>query len=52
VLLVVAGLGYAVDAFGSVLFAGYGANVAAFTFVGEAVLILWLLLRGRRITVS
>jgi len=51
-LLVVAGLGYAVDAFGSVLFVGYRANVAAFTFVGELVLIVWLLVRGRRLAVS
>ena len=51
ILLVVAGLGYAVDGFGVVLVAGYGANVAAFTFVGEVVLIVWLLVRGRRITV-
>lgn len=52
ILLVVAGLGYAVDGFGVVLFAGYGANVAVFTFVGEVVLIVWLLVRGRRITVG
>ena len=51
ILLVVAGLGYAVDGFGIVLFAGYEANVAAFTFVGEVVLIVWLLVKGRRITV-
>lgn len=50
ILLVVAGLGYAVDGFGVVLFAGYDANVAAYTFLGEVVLIFWLLLRGRRTT--
>ena len=44
------GLGYAVDSFGVVLFAGYALEVATFTFVGEVVLIFWLLLRGRRIT--
>lgn len=48
ILLAVAGLGYAVDALGSVLFAGYGANVAAFTFIGEVLLIFWLLFGGRR----
>jgi hypothetical protein len=52
ILLVVAGLGYAVDGLGAVLVAGYGAIVAAFTFVGEVVLIVWLLVSGRRITVS
>jgi hypothetical protein len=36
ILLVVAGLGYAVDGFGVVLVAGYGLNVAALTFVGES----------------
>jgi hypothetical protein len=50
ILLALAGLGYAVDSFGTVLFAGYALEVATFTFVGEAVLIFWLLLRGRRIT--
>ena len=50
VLLVVAGLGYVADGFGVVLFAGYAVEVTAFTFVGEVVLIFWLLLRGRRIT--
>ena len=50
ILLALAGLGYAVDSFGIVLFAGYALEVAAFTFVGEVVLIFWLLLRGRRLT--
>lgn len=50
VLLILAGLGYAVDGFGVVLFAGFDANVAAYTFLGEVVLIFWLLLRGRRIS--
>ena len=50
ILLALAGLGYAVDSFGIVLFAGYALEVATFTFVGEVVLIFWLLLRGRRLT--
>jgi glucan phosphoethanolaminetransferase (alkaline phosphatase superfamily) len=50
ILLALAGLGYVVDSFGVVLFAGYALEVATFTFVGEVVLIFWLLLRGRRIT--
>jgi hypothetical protein len=50
-LLVVAGIGYVIDAFGTVLLADYRANVAAFTFVGELILIGWLLVRGRRLTV-
>jgi hypothetical protein len=49
VLLVIAGLGYAIDGLGTVVFAGYSIELAAFTFVGEVVLIFWLLLRGRRL---
>lgn len=52
ILLIVAGLGYLVDSFGAILVAGYSVEVAAFTFVGEVVLILWLLLRGRHITAT
>ena len=50
VLLVIAGLGYAVTGFDGVMFPRSATNVAAYTFVGEVVLIFWLLLRGRRIT--
>ena len=50
ILLALAGLGYAVDSFGVVLFAGYALEVATFTFVGEVLLIFWLLLRDRRLT--
>ena len=49
-LLVLAGFGYVVDSFGRVLFAGYSFEVAVFTFVGEVLLILWLLVYGRRIS--
>jgi hypothetical protein len=49
VLLVIAGLGYAIGGFSVVLFPP-GTNVAAYTFIGEVVLIFWLLLRGRRVT--
>ena len=49
ILLAVAGLGYAVDSFGVVMFPGYAVRVAAVAFVGEVVLIFWLLLRGRRL---
>ena len=49
VLLVAAGGGYLVDSFGTILVRDYSVNVAAFTFVGEALLMLWLLARGRRI---
>ena len=47
ILLVIAGLGYAVDGFGTVLFANFS-TVGQFTFVGEVALILWLLIKGVR----
>jgi hypothetical protein len=48
VLVVIAGLGYLMDGFGSVLVPGYSLEVSRFTFVGEALLIFWLLWRGIR----
>jgi hypothetical protein len=45
-LVVVAGGGYLVDSFGTILIAEYSLNIGAFTFVGEALLILWLLWRA------
>jgi hypothetical protein len=48
ILLVVAGLGYLVDGFGTVLVPNYSMNIAQFTFVGEAALMFWLLIRGTR----
>jgi hypothetical protein len=52
VLLVIAGLGYLIDGFGTVLVSGYSLNVAQVTFVGEAVLIFWLLIKGRHLTLD
>jgi len=49
VLLAIAGLGYLVDGFGSVLVADYSADIGAFTFVGEVLLMLWLLVKGRNV---
>ena len=48
ILLVVAGLGYLVDGFGTVLVPNYSINIAQFTFVGEAALMFWLLIKGTR----
>src|SRR3954447_2011146 len=50
ILLVVAGLGYLTDGFGAVLVPGYSLNIAQFTFVGEAALLVWLLVKGVRMT--
>ncbi len=46
VLLAVAGAGYLVDSFTAVL--GSPTNVGAFTFVGEFLLAVWLLIRSRK----
>jgi hypothetical protein len=46
VLVIVAGGGYLVDSFGTILVAEYSLNIGAFTFVGEALLILWLFWRA------
>ena len=50
VLLAVAGLGYLADGFGAVLISGYSFGIGRFTFVGEVALILWLLIKGTRMT--
>jgi hypothetical protein len=52
ILLAIAGLGYLIDRFGTVLVSGYSLGVAQVTFVGEAVLIFWLLIKGRRLTLN
>lgn len=52
ILLAIAGFGYAIDSIGVVLVADYSLQVTIVTFVGELVLIGWLLLRGRRVSVN
>lgn len=52
VLLVIAGAGYGFDSFVSVLSAGSPFAVSTVTFLGEFLLALWLLARGRRIRVE
>lgn len=52
ILLAIAGFGYAIDSFGAVLVADYSLQVTIVTFVGEIVLIGWLLLRGRHVSVD
>jgi hypothetical protein len=49
-LVVLAGLGYMVDAVGPMLAADYGFEAALYTFVGELVLMGWLLVKGLRRT--
>jgi hypothetical protein len=47
-LVVLAGIGYLADSVGTVVIAGYGLTISAFTFVGEALLIFWLFWRAAR----
>jgi membrane-bound ClpP family serine protease len=50
VLLAIAGLGYAIDSVGIVLSQSPWTSVASYTFVGEFLFALWLVIRGRHIT--
>lgn len=47
-LVVIAGLGYLADTLGALLVPGYSISVAAVTFIGEVVLMGWLLWAGFR----
>ncbi|WP_104165332.1 DUF4386 domain-containing protein [Cryobacterium sp. N22] len=49
ILLVVAGVGYLADAIGMAVIPGFTAVFAQFLFVGEVVIIFWLLIMGRRL---
>ena len=51
-LLAIAGVGYVIDSFGQVLVTGYALEVAAFTFLGEVLLIFWLFIYGRRVSLD
>jgi hypothetical protein len=51
VLLVIAGLGYAFDSFGAV-FSESPPVISTVTFVGEFLLCLWLLIKGRRMSAT
>jgi hypothetical protein len=48
ILLMIAGLGYLADGFGLVLVPAYALDISRFTFVGEAALMFWLLIKGSR----
>jgi Domain of unknown function (DUF4386) len=45
-LLGIAALGYLADSFGKFLIPNYSITIAAFTFIGEVVLIFWMLWKG------
>jgi hypothetical protein len=48
-LLAIAGLGYAADSLAVVLSQGTWTDISSFTFLGEFLLALWLVIRARRI---
>ena len=52
VLVAIDGLSYAIDTFGTVLSPGPWTDTATFTFIGELLLGLWLVIRGPRLTVN
>jgi hypothetical protein len=49
ILLIIASIGYLIDGFGKVLSVDYKIEIALYTFVGEIVLIFWLLIKGWKI---
>lgn len=49
VLVIISGAGYLVDGLGTVLNSAYSLELGRFTFVGEVVLIFWLLIRGGKV---
>ena len=48
ILLIIASLGYMTDSLGKLLSANYNLNISMFTFIGEVVLMFWLLIKGRQ----
>ncbi|HET7479504.1 MAG TPA: DUF4386 domain-containing protein [Rubrobacteraceae bacterium] len=49
ILVMIASFGYLIDGFGGSLSAGYNANLIQFTFIGEVLLMVWLLWKGVRL---
>jgi len=49
VLLILSGLGYLTDGAGKLLSSGYSISISMFTFIGEILLIFWLLIQGWKI---
>ncbi len=52
VLIALAGLGYLIDSLGKLLINNYTLEVSTFTFIGEGILIIWLLIWGRKLSSS
>ena len=47
ILVAITGVGYVVDSVGTFVSDTYSADITTFTFVGEVVLLFWLLIKGR-----
>jgi hypothetical protein len=45
-LLIIAGFGYLIDSFAEFLLPNYDLTISMFTFIGEVLLLLWLLIKG------
>jgi diacylglycerol kinase len=48
-LLIISSLGYLIDGFGRLISSDYNITISVYTFIGEIVLIFWLLISGRKI---
>ncbi len=46
ILVIIASLGYIVDGLGKLISANYHLTISMYTFIGEVVLMVWLLIRG------
>jgi len=49
ILILLAASGYIIDGFGKLLLTDYSISISMFTFIGEVILIFWLLIVGRKI---
>ena len=49
ILIILAAFGYLIDGFGKLLSADYDISISIYTFIGEVILIFWLLIKGRKV---
>ena len=52
ILIMLAACRYLIDGFGKLLSTDYILSISMFTFIGEVILIFWLLIKGRKIEAS
>ncbi len=50
--LIIAGFGYVIDSFGKFLSPSYSLTISVFTFIGEVLFLLWLLIKGVKVPAS